>query len=187
MRSDVAMKTVTGREISAMLNPRLAVLVTFCGSDGQPSAVTVAWHTPLSHEPALVGISLRSGSYAQVSIQSSGEFVINIVRLEFLEAIRLCGNLSGALVDKLARAQLSTHPAQTVQPPLLDGALGYLECRSESSTLVGDHMFVVGQVLSAEVETQAFTDAWEPSKGDGILCLQRDRFGCYIDIKEEKK
>jgi len=178
------MRPVTGREISALLNPRLALLVSFCGKDGRPSAVTVAWHIPLSHEPPLVGISLRAGSFSQGSIQASGEFVINIVGPDFIDAVSVCGNTSGARVDKLAQAGLAVCPAGMVHPPIIEGALGCLECRVEEAISMGDHVFYVGRVLQAKVQAQAFDNAWDSTAGVGLLCLQRDRFGRYVDIKE---
>jgi flavin reductase (DIM6/NTAB) family NADH-FMN oxidoreductase RutF len=182
--AQVLMKPVAGREISALLNPRLAALVSFFGEDGRPSAVTVAWHTPLSHEPPLVGISLRAGSFSQGSIQATGEFVINIVGPDFIDAVTVCGNTSGARVDKLAQAGLAVHPAEIVHPPFIEGALGYLECRVEEALSMGDHIFYVGRVLQAQVLAQAFGNAWDSTAGVSLLCLQRDRFGRYIDIKE---
>jgi flavin reductase (DIM6/NTAB) family NADH-FMN oxidoreductase RutF len=180
------MKPVTGREIAALLNPRLALLVSFCGEDGRPSAVTVAWQTPLSHEPPLVGISLRAGSFSQGSIQATGEFVINIVGPDFMDAVTVCGNTSGARVDKLAQAGLAVGAVGVVNSPLIAGALGYLVCRVIDSIPLGDHVFIVAQVLQAQVQAQAFGNAWDSTAGVGLLCLQRDRFGRYIDIKENE-
>ena len=178
------MKDVDGRLIGAMLHPRLAVLLTCCDEAGRPDIATIAWHTPLSHDPPLVGVALRTGSYSQRSIGTTGEFVINVVGADFLEAIDVCGNISGEKVDKLALAGVATHPANMVKPPLLTGALGYLECRVDNSLVTGDHVFIVGRVLHAEARVDCFSNAWEPSEDGALLCLQRDRFGRYIDIQE---
>ena len=72
-------KTITGREIAALLNPRLAVLVTCCDLAGEPNVFTVAWQTPLSHRPPLVGISVGCTRYSHRLISDTGEFVVNIV------------------------------------------------------------------------------------------------------------
>jgi flavin reductase (DIM6/NTAB) family NADH-FMN oxidoreductase RutF len=39
--------------------------------------------------------------------------------------------------------------------PLLDGALGWIECRLADELATGDHTFFVGEALSAESGTNA--------------------------------
>jgi flavin reductase (DIM6/NTAB) family NADH-FMN oxidoreductase RutF len=39
--------------------------------------------------------------------------------------------------------------------PLLDGALGWIECRLAAELATGDHTFFVGEVRSAESGTNA--------------------------------
>ena len=36
-------------------------------------------------------------------------------------------------------------------PPLLDGAVAHLECRVTSRSPIGDHLVIVGEVISATV------------------------------------
>jgi len=170
-------KIVRGREIAALLNPRPAVLVTCCDADGTPNALSLVWHTPLSHDPTLVGISVAKSRYSYGLIEESGEFVINIVSAACQHAVEVCGQRSGRDGDKLGTAGLRLEPARTVRPPLIAGALGALECRVVDRLSCGDHMFFVGEVLSATARAGCFGDAWEPGLGEVLLSRQRDRFG----------
>ena len=87
-------------------------------------------------------------------------------------------------VNKLAEADLALSPACTVHPLPLAGALRYLKCLVEELIPLGDHVFVFGREPLDRVQADAFNDVWEPITGAGLLCLQHDRFGRYIDIKE---
>ncbi len=166
------------RNIAAMLNPRLAVLVTCCDKTGKPNVLTVTWHTPLSHQPPLLGISLGHNRYSCGLISETKEFVINIVGQSFKTAINLCGNYSGASHDKIAMAELTLRPAAQVCPPVISGALGHLECRVKEQLLTGDHTLFVADILHAEAEVQSFSDTWaHPNDDTPLLCFQRDRFG----------
>ncbi len=82
--------------------------------------------------------------------------------------------------DKAALAELQLRPAQAVRPPVIEGALGCLECRVVGQVPTGDHTFFVGQVIHAEAQAFAFSNTWEAPGGNVLLCWQRDRFsaGC---------
>lgn len=174
------MKLIQGREIAALLNPRPVVLVTCCDEHDAPNVLSVAWHTPLSHDPPLVGISIDLRRYSHELINRSGEFVLNIVAQEFQSIIELCGNRSGRDLDKVRAAGLALQPAYHVNPPFIDGALAHLECTIVNQVRTGDHTFFVGQVLYAEAQAGCFTDHWVPQNGNVLLCLQHDCFGSWF-------
>jgi flavin reductase (DIM6/NTAB) family NADH-FMN oxidoreductase RutF len=175
---------VTGREIAALLHPRPVVLVTTCNAEGHPNVISVAWCTPLSHQPPLVGVSIGLGSYSHQLIVENGEFVINVVDSSMQKAVEICGNISGRNCDKLELAGLQTCPAKFIRPPRLTGALACLECQVERYLPVGDHTFFLAKVLIAEAQVGDFTAGWDPSWAQVLLCMQRDRFGRYIDVEE---
>jgi len=175
------MKTVTGHEIAALLNPRLAVLITSCDQHGRPNVMTVAWHTPLSHQPPLLGVSIARSRYSHFLIQETGEFIVNIVGQALVDAVKICGTYTGDVDDKLDIAGLRTRMATYVQPPVLLDAVGLLECRVVDQVETGDHTFFIGRVLLAQVRENCFDDAWISKDGDTVLqCLQRDQYGVFL-------
>jgi flavin reductase (DIM6/NTAB) family NADH-FMN oxidoreductase RutF len=58
------MKLIQGKEIAAFLNPRPVVLVTRRDAVGNGNVLSVAWHTPLSHSPPMLGISNDTRRYS---------------------------------------------------------------------------------------------------------------------------
>jgi flavin reductase (DIM6/NTAB) family NADH-FMN oxidoreductase RutF len=175
---------VTGREIAALLHPRPVVLVTTCSAEGRPNVISVAWCTPLSHQPPLVGLSIGLGSYSHQLIVENGEFVINVVDSRLQKAVEICGNISGRNCDKLEMAGLETRPAKFIRPPRLAGALACLECQVERYLPAGDHTFFLAKILIAEVQEGYFAAGWDACWAQVLLCLQRDRFGRYIEVEE---
>ncbi len=176
-------KPVTGRDIAALLHPRLAVLVTCCDKDGKPNVLTVAWHTPLSHWPPLVGISIAHARYSHLLLEEVDEFVINIAGVSLQAAVEACGRYTGELDDKFAIAGLKTQRAECVAPPVLADALGMLECKVVNRVETGDHTFYIGQVMAARAQVDSFNNAWEGQGSDAVLqCLQHDRYGVFVEL-----
>ncbi|SEA29989.1 NADH-FMN oxidoreductase RutF, flavin reductase (DIM6/NTAB) family [Desulfuromusa kysingii] len=180
---DKKMKTVVGRDVSALLNPRLAILVTCCGLSGKRNLLTVAWHTPLSHEPPCLGIAISPKRYSHQMIVESGEFVVNILGQSMQSKVKFCGHYSGVDTEKFDCLKLKTEQAKIVSPPVLTEALGYLECVLIDKKSIGDHTLFVGQVVHAQVNQDSFSNAWEGSVfGDSpLLCLQRQRYGVCVE------
>lgn len=174
------MTIIHAREISALLNPRPAVLLTCCDEQGKPNIITIAWLTPLSHDPPLLGVSIAPSRYSHSLIDQTGEFVVNVVSRQLEQAVILCGAQSGAQVDKFQAAGLTALPAHHVRPPLIGGALAHLECRVVNQLHTGDHTFFVGQVLHAQALGGSFDEGWLEQKGDVLLCLQRGEFGTWF-------
>ena len=176
------MKTVPESHMSAMLNPRLAVLVTCCDSKGNPNVLTIAWHTPISHDPPLLGISVAPTRYSHRLIQETGVFAVNVMGCSQVEAANICGSLTGELDDKFAIADLGAHLASKISVPVLDDALGVLECRLEDQVEVGDHTLFIGRVLHAQVNPKYYTKGWDAGHEDGVLMVvQRDRYATFFE------
>lgn len=167
---------VEGRGIAALLHPRPVYLISACGPDGITNVATVAWVTPLSHTPPLVGLSVRPSSRTGTLIAESGEFVVNVVDTSMCSAVRYCGNAANSGTDKAAALGLELVRAEEVAPPRLGAALGWLECRVERRIEVGDHALFVARVLVA-CAREGFDDAWDPESAPVLQCLAHDRFG----------
>jgi flavin reductase (DIM6/NTAB) family NADH-FMN oxidoreductase RutF len=133
----------------AYKNPRQVVLVTTRWQE-RDNVWPMDWHTPLSEEPPLYGISLTPETYGAKLLQKSGEFAINFVPATWKDTILYCGRRTGRDVDKFARTGLQKLPGYTIESPRLSGARGVLECRVNRTLPVGDHTFIVGRVTHAE-------------------------------------
>ncbi len=137
-----------------LINHGPVVLVT-CGKV-QHNVITIAWLTPVAHNPLLLAISVGKERYSRGLIDETGEFVINVPPAELLESVWICGTKSGRNVDKFEEAGLTKISSENVSPPLIAECLAWLECRVTKRIEVGDHILFVGEILSASVMTDAF-------------------------------
>jgi len=172
------MKTLRNTQYAGLLNPRLALLVTCCDTKGDPNILTIAWHTPLSQKPPLLGISIGLTRYSHQLIQSTGEFAVNIMGASKVNAVRICGEYSGELDDKFSIAKLHTQLAEKISVPVLPDALAIVECKLHNQVLTGDHTLFIGQVLQVSVREDMYDYGWlSDSEDSPLLFSHRD---CYI-------
>lgn len=123
------------------------VAVLTVDDDGARHGITVGSLVSLSLDPVLVGVSLGRDTIAHGLVNSAGGFALSL----------LAGD----------QAHLAQHFARSVPPiaqwegietraghgraPLLDGALGWLECRTRAEHPAGDHTLFVGEVEHLEL------------------------------------
>lgn len=122
------------------------VAVLTVDDEGSQHGITVGSLVSLSLEPVLVGVSIGRDTIAHGLVRNAGSFALNL--------------LSGD------QAHLAQHFARSVPPiaqwqgietregaagiPLLEGAVGWLECRMWAEYAAGDHTFFVGEVERLE-------------------------------------
>lgn len=196
-------REVTGRNVSALLNPRPAVIVgVYCG---KANFTTVAWTTPLSHKPPMLALALRQSSRSYQMIAEVEYFSLNTVDSSSLDLVRRCGNESGNKVDKDAFVEYRLHspfltrsysgqdatqpspshrdkeapgenePKDSAQIPIIDSALSFLSCRLESLQEVGDHGLIIASVEDAWTKS-SLDDRGRIHSFDTLLCLDHDLF-----------
>ena len=137
----------SGEEFKSVLRRHPAgVSVVTVDLDGERIGLTVASLVSLALEPPLVGISIARSAALHELLRSAGGFAVSL-----LEA----GQLS--LAQHFARGVppialwRGIEARQGPRGPLLEGALGWLECRLAAEHEAGDHTFFVGAVERAEV------------------------------------
>jgi flavin reductase (DIM6/NTAB) family NADH-FMN oxidoreductase RutF len=171
-------KTIPASPFHYLLHPYNALLVTCCDAEGQPNIIAIAWLIPVSVRPPLVGMSIGPTRYSYGLIQEGGEFVINVATYEIAEQVLLCGRRSGRDLDKFAVANLTPGEALHVRPPIIEECVAHLECRVVQDIEIGDHQFVVGEVLAAYVGRGTLDDdgLYALSRVQPLLHLGRNRF-----------
>lgn len=161
-----------------LLHPYNTSLVTCCDAEGQPNVLAIAWLIPVSVSPPLVGMSIRPTRYSYGLIQMTGEFVVNVAPYEIAQQVLFCGRRSGRDVDKFAATGVTPGQAQCVRPPIIEECIAHLECRVVQDLEVGDHRFVVAEVVAAYAELGILDDHGLHDLGlvQPLLHLGQDRF-----------
>jgi len=153
-----------------LMHPRPTVLVS-CAYAGISNIITLAWSTPLSHDPPLLGIAVGPERYSHDIIAKSGEFVVNIPTMDLIKQTIFCGERSGREVDKFKETNLTPIPSLKVNAPSILECVAHLECKVVQSVRTGDHTFFVGEVVAARVNQGMFKRTFDPTKVQIILHL----------------
>ena len=114
--------------------------------DGERLGLTVGSLVGLSLEPPLVGVSVNRQAAMHELLRGAGGFALSL----------LAGDQEG-IAQHFARGVppfahwhgIATRPGAE-GAPLIDDALGWLECRTTSQHEAGDHTLFVAEVLAAE-------------------------------------
>lgn len=147
------------RLAARLLEPGPVVLVT-AQYRAHPNVMTAAWVVPLSLEPMRIGLAVHPSRLTHELMTKGEYFTLNILTLEHLLAIHLCGILSGRDVDKFTRAQLHPVDALEVDVPVIEEAVAHIECGVVARLSLGDHDLFVGEVLAVAAESELFGEWW---------------------------
>lgn len=145
-------KLITGAVV-----PRPIAFVTTCGAKGNVNAAPFSQFVIVAVDPGLLGISVGprdSGRKDTITnIETTGQFVINIVPDEWAEIVQLASQEHPADVSEVELLGLETIPSFHVTPPRLAASNIQFECRVHRICEFGDapNHFVVGAVVAMHV------------------------------------
>jgi flavin reductase (DIM6/NTAB) family NADH-FMN oxidoreductase RutF len=129
--------------------PKMSVVVT-CGE--KTNAITVTWHTPLSKNPPLYGVSMAPLRYSHKLIEDNKEFAINFFGFEHWKKLHYCGTHSGRTEDKIKNAGLSLEDCKYIGTKMLKEAYLNMECRLYKTINFGDYDLFVGEILAVHLD-----------------------------------
>ncbi len=132
----------------------LYVLTTQRGAESR--AMIVSWVSQVSYSPPLLMVALRQNRPALPAIRESGAFSLSLLSRD-----------QKPLVDLLKEPTFQSQPSEFFRPadqkglPGLKGACASWECRLFSQRESGDHILIIGEVLStmANLEGEPLTTA----------------------------
>jgi flavin reductase (DIM6/NTAB) family NADH-FMN oxidoreductase RutF len=139
--------------LTSLIVPRPIAWLSTIGSDGSLNLAPFSFFNAVAGNPPtlMVSIGQRKGAPKDSlrNIQETGEFVVNLVGEELVEAMNLTSGEYNYEVDEFGLAGLESAPSVEVRPPRVARAAAALECRAtliipvEGST----YTMVLGHVL----------------------------------------
>jgi flavin reductase (DIM6/NTAB) family NADH-FMN oxidoreductase RutF len=127
------------------------VSVVTVDAQGQRIGLTVATLVSLSLEPPLVGVAVARQAALHELLREARAFAVSLLAADqewlaehFARGVPPIGMWKGVAATD-----------GTLGAPLLDGALGWLECRLADEIAAGTHTFFVGEVVAAEEGREA--------------------------------
>ena len=122
--------------------PTGVVIVSGLDKSGKPQGLTIGSFSSISIDPPLVGFFPGISSKSWKAIAESGVFCVNVLAATQGE---LCWRFAKESEDRYVGVKWSYSPLKS---PMIDGSVAFIDCKIESSSQIGDHLFVVGRVQS---------------------------------------
>ena len=132
-----------------LLSPVPAVMVSCAMPGKRPNVITVAWAGTVCSDPPMLSISVRKERFSHHILLESGEFVVNLVGREQLQAADYCG------VDKFADCGLTAVPAQGMDcAPAIAQCPLYLACKTQQVIELGSHDLFIARIVGMGVREE---------------------------------
>ncbi len=137
--------------------PKVAVIVT-ASAGGKDNAMTAAWHSSISANPPLYGVSISPKRFTYQLITESKEFGINFVPFEKASLAAQVGGASGQEIDKFERFNIEKEKPLKTGVPILKDAYAAYECKLVDNKAYGEHVWVVGEIVAVHFLKEVFTE-----------------------------
>jgi flavin reductase (DIM6/NTAB) family NADH-FMN oxidoreductase RutF len=133
----------TFRDVMAQWPSGVTVVTTLV--DGAWHGMTASSFSSVSLDPPLVSVCLDRRLYSHGLISKAGVFGVNVLAKDQAEVARVFAGMVPGVEDRFAGESWTTAETGT---PLLDSALGWLDCRVVHEYPGGDHTIFVGEVVA---------------------------------------
>jgi flavin reductase (DIM6/NTAB) family NADH-FMN oxidoreductase RutF len=122
-------------------------------SGAERGGMLVTWVMQASFDPPMVVVAVQNTAHTTAVMKQSGAFAINFMSDEQRKQAGAFGQEYAKAGDKLAKQ--AQHPGAATGSPILDGAIGYLECRIKGWMVGGDHDVALAEIVAAEITHDA--------------------------------
>jgi flavin reductase (DIM6/NTAB) family NADH-FMN oxidoreductase RutF len=119
-------------------------VVTTLDSERRPHGLTATAFTSVSLDPPLVLVCIDKKAETYSQFEPAGIFAVNFLALDQQDLSQRFAKHGG---DKFSGVGWQRG---TLGTPLLDGTMGYVECRIKHSYDGGDHTIYVGEIEAAD-------------------------------------
>jgi flavin reductase (DIM6/NTAB) family NADH-FMN oxidoreductase RutF len=147
------------KSFNRLINHGPVILVS-TARKGKPNVMTIAWHTPVSHSPPMLAVSIAPQRHSCRLIRESEDLVLNVPTVKMAKEILFCGTVSGRDIDKFRETGLTPSAAGVVKPPHIEECIGHIECQVRDEVVAGDHSLFICDVKLVVVESSLFDEVW---------------------------
>ncbi|MDE1726776.1 MAG: flavin reductase family protein [Thaumarchaeota archaeon] len=122
--------------------------ITSYGPNGQ-NVMAAEWTMQISYEPMLIAVFIHEGSSTLENIRKTKQFGINVASEKQATLISIAGGYSRKEIDKLSiNNSFQLLKSKKTKIPLIANCLINAECDLTMIKKIGDHIMVVGKVVS---------------------------------------
>jgi flavin reductase (DIM6/NTAB) family NADH-FMN oxidoreductase RutF len=129
----------------------LYVLTSATGDDR--GGMLITWVIQASFDPPMIAVAVQTGAHTTAVMKQSGAFALNFMSDEQRKEAGRFGQEYAKVGDKLQK--YGHHPGAVTSSPVLDDAIGHLECRITGWLSGGDHDVALAEIVAAEITRDA--------------------------------
>ena len=123
-------------------------IITTMTDDGEPIGLTANSFSSVSLDPPLVLFCLDRNSYSFAHFEKSSHFVVNVLASDQQE---ISNHFAKPSEDKFRDISFDVCG---VGCPAFDGSLAVFECETQAIHEAGDHIILIGHVLSFKADSE---------------------------------
>lgn len=174
-----------------LLNHGPTVLIS-SAHHGKQNAMAAAWVCALDFDPPKITVVIDKNTYTRELIEASGSFAINVPCVAQIDQVQKVGTSSGRDLkdtDKFSLYGLETFLAKTIDAPLLNGCVAWLECKiiSEPHNQNTYDLFIA-EVVAAYADERVFSDGkWHFEGYDDLRTLHHIAGGAFFVTGESRQ
>lgn len=140
---------MTDKSIPATLRKlEYGIYVVTMGKGNAGNAFTASWVSQVSSAPPMVALAVHNKHQSSRLLQEHGAFVINLVDKDQLAVAQTYYGPAESGYEKLKHATVK--PSPVTGTAMLDGAIGFLECRIVKMVPAGNHTLLLAEVVAGE-------------------------------------
>jgi flavin reductase (DIM6/NTAB) family NADH-FMN oxidoreductase RutF len=175
-----------------LVAPRPIALVTSMNEEGRLNAAPFSAYNYLCTDPPVVALGVTDkpgGGFVPKdtarNIRHTGEFVVNVVTEDLLQAMNVCATDFPEEVNELEMAGLNTTPSSIVKVPRITQAHAALECVEHATIEIGRSRIMLGRVVAMFVEDQFVDPAGPYIRAEELHAVGRmNGLGAYVRTRD---
>ncbi|MFB0551145.1 MAG: flavin reductase family protein [Nitrososphaeria archaeon] len=168
---------------------RPTAVISTSSPNGVSNAAPFSWNSPIAIKPVpLFGFSSNVNHDTWRNIKENGEFVVNLVGEDFGPLMEVMESDFPYEVSEIKKCGLTEIKSNHVKPPRIQEAFGWLECRmTQYVSLSERNVWIIGEVLEAEVKDEAFDDVVDVEKVKPLNHIWGEAFVTEMRITRFKR
>lgn len=172
--------------------PRPIAFVSTLSKEGVSNLAPFSFFNGVSGDPPVVSISVArkkadSKKDTWRNIEETGEFVINVVVPELMDAVIIGARELPHNVSELDLAGLKTLPSAKVKPPRVAGSPIQLECTLLKIVEVEETALILGRVVMFHAKDEIVVDGRVDPRRLTFVGRLGDDFYCRVNDLFERK
>jgi len=171
----------------SVIVPRPIAFVSTVSAGGRPNLAPFSFFNGVSSRPPILMLAVASRRTGRKdtwnNIEATGEFVVNVVVPEIVDAMVLSSGDYPPEVNEIELAGLTPIPSLRVKPPRIAESPVQMECRLEKLVEVAGTALILGRVLLYHVRDDLMEGgSVDPSRLRAVARLGGDSFSFQGEI-----